>query len=92
MKIAEKNPAYSYSQKFIEYSTASIYTDFVATGISLFFELVEAAGAPSKGWDFAYSGNSRIMALKAKHLLDVKLYGINEMIKKISENQKRSEK
>lgn len=80
--IARINPAYSYSQKWIKNNPGSISLDPIATGMGELFALIEAAGAQSDGWDFEHKENSRMMALKAKHLIDVKFSAIKEILER----------
>jgi len=85
-KISQKNPAYSWSQKWVENFSGTISIDPIQMGVVAFMETVTAAGVNSQGWDFAYRGDSRAMAVKSKHLIDVKFAGIRALVKKISEN------
>lgn len=81
--IAKINPAYSYSQKWIKNNPGNIYFNPILTGMNEFFALIEAAGAQPDGWDFNRMGTSRTMALKAKHLIDVKFSAIKEILERM---------
>lgn len=88
LEVSRKNPAYTWSQKWVEKFSGSVYIDPVATGMNAFFETITAAGVKSQGWDFAYNGNSRVMALKAKYLIDMKFRGMQEMMARIIAQKK----
>lgn len=79
LQVAEINPAYTYSQKFVENVTGTIFfLDPIATGASAFFDLVRPLNVSSKGWDFDNITSRRTYAVAAKHLVDVKYSGMRK--------------
>lgn len=86
--VAVINPAYSNSQKAVEnFSATFIPLDPIATGVTWFMEFANASGIPSQGWDFDHKEDHRIMAVKAKHLIDVKFQGIEKMMDEIKKKR-----
>lgn len=51
-EVASINPQYTFAGKFVANSRLMISPDYIAVAISLGFDVMRSADAPSTGWDF----------------------------------------
>lgn len=91
-EISRKNPAYTYSQRYIEIMKGNIAPDPIAIGMSTFMDFANAAGADTKGWDFGSTENKRYSAIRNKFLFQTKqnvINKLNERLQQCKEGEKK---